>query len=66
MFIVQRHDNLELQQRKAVSKFRDKSLMILFLFSNYVEMCQRVKTSHECKWIKNVIFVDKGKDYGNS
>ena len=39
---------------------------ILFLFSNYAEMCQRVKISYECKWIKYVTSVDKGKDHGNS
>ena len=55
---------LGLQQRKAVSEFRDEIFFILFLLSNYV-MCQRDKTSHECKWIKYVTSVDKGKDYGN-
>ena len=29
-------------------------------------MCQRVKTSHECKWVTYLTSVDKGKDYWNS
>ena len=36
------------------------------MFSNYAEMCQRVKTSHECKWVTYLTSVDKGKDYENS
>ena len=29
-------------------------------------MCQRVKTSHECKWVKYLTSFDKVKVYGNS